>query len=166
MKAKVDEENGDTAKEEASTAEALEPEHEKSSKVEMDFQVMEMSEVPPPDSAEVRAAINVQGEDGQLLAGFAQVDKYDLPSATSLEVKQPCTGELEASAIGLTASSVHASDALVKNSVNGDSNHHIEPAAALEPEVQTKAPVAAEATAPPAAGDGTTDAVVSEPVPQ
>ncbi|KAA0190692.1 hypothetical protein FBUS_06263 [Fasciolopsis buskii] len=180
-KAKVDEENGgklsfqyhhlvDTSKEEASAAEAVEPEHEKSSKDEMDFEVVEKSEVPPPDSAEVRAAITVQGEDGQLLAGFVQVDKDGLPSATSLEVKQPCTEEPEASAISLTTSSVHASDALVENSVNGDSNHHLEPAPALEPDVQTKAPVAAEATAQPilapAAGDGTTDAVVSEPVPQ
>lgn len=53
--------------------------------------------------------------------------------------------------------------------MTGDSNHHPEPAP-LEPEVQTKAPVAAEATVQPilapAAGDGTTDAVVSEPVPQ
>ncbi|CAH8533512.1 unnamed protein product [Schistosoma turkestanicum] len=53
-----------------------------------DFEVVEHSSVPPPDSAEVQAAISVQGEDGQLLVGFVQVNKEDLPAPNSLEIKQ------------------------------------------------------------------------------
>ncbi|XP_018654429.1 hypothetical protein Smp_015530.1 [Schistosoma mansoni] len=53
-----------------------------------DFEVVEHSSVPPPDSAEVKAAISAQGEDGQLLVGFVQVNKEDLPAPNSLETKQ------------------------------------------------------------------------------
>ncbi|THD19134.1 hypothetical protein D915_010140 [Fasciola hepatica] len=169
-KAKVDEENGDVSKDEVTgPQEVVETVHEKPSSKDVDFEVVEKSDVPPPDSAEVRAAISVQGEDGQLLAGFVQVDKDDLPSTTSLEVKQPAAEEPEASTVSTLTSSVIAGDVSVGNTINGNSCH---PESAPEPEsdVQTKVPAAAEVTSQPvlapAAGDGTTDAIVSEPVPQ
>ncbi|THD20900.1 hypothetical protein D915_008103 [Fasciola hepatica] len=90
-KAKVDKENGDASKDEVTGPQkVVDAVNDKPlSKEGVDFEVVEKRDVPPPDSAEVRAAISVQGEDGQLLAGFVQVDKDDLPSTTSLEVKQP-----------------------------------------------------------------------------
>ncbi|VDP78848.1 unnamed protein product [Echinostoma caproni] len=181
-KAKVDEENGgklvlfntilvDAPKNEVPAPEVPAPEHDKpSAKEAMDFEVVEKSDVPPPDSAEVRAAVSVQGEDGQLLVGFVQVDKDDLPSATSVEVKQPTTEEPETQTSNSTAAP-SVTETPVENSVNGDSNHHPEPAPAAEPEVQTKVPaaaadVAAQPVLAPAAGDGTADTIVSDPVQQ
>ncbi|THD26634.1 hypothetical protein D915_002588 [Fasciola hepatica] len=117
----------------------------------------------------MRAAISVQGEDGQFLAGFEQVDKDDLSSTTSLEVKQPAAEEPEASKVSTPTSSAIAGDVSVWNTVNGNSYH---PESAPEPEsdVQTKVSAAAEVTSKPvfapAAGDGSTDAIVSEPFPQ
>ncbi|CAH8617292.1 unnamed protein product [Heterobilharzia americana] len=68
-----------------------------------DFEIVERSSVPPPDSAEVQAAISVQGEDGQLLVGFVQVDREELPAANSLEIKQ-ATMTLECESEKLTCS--------------------------------------------------------------
>ncbi|VEL10613.1 unnamed protein product [Protopolystoma xenopodis] len=53
-----------------------------------DFEVIKKSDVPDPDSDEVKSAISAQGEDGSLLVGFVQVDKSEVLSHDNEEVQK------------------------------------------------------------------------------
>ncbi|CAH8630865.1 unnamed protein product [Schistosoma bovis] len=84
-----------------------------------DFEVVEHSSVPPPDSAEVQAAISAQGDDGQLLVGFVQVNKDELPPSNSLETKQvPAALESCNETVTCGAESVKRTDPNVEPCVN------------------------------------------------
>ncbi|KAH8862562.1 hypothetical protein EWB00_010233 [Schistosoma japonicum] len=84
-----------------------------------DFEIVEHSSVPPPDSAEVQAAISTQGEDGHLLVGFVQVNKEELPAPNSSEIKQ-VSATLESCNATVTCGSecVAKADHIVEPSVN------------------------------------------------
>ncbi|GAA56591.1 hypothetical protein CLF_111158 [Clonorchis sinensis] len=143
----------------------------------VDFEVVEKTDVPAADSAEVEAAVSVQGEDGQLLVGFVQVDKDELPSATSLEVKQVTPSEQPADhVIGRVIEDAPTVHVPSLNSVNGDSKHtaplDVPPTTEqIEPEIHSKLPAiietAVQPSSTPAAGDGAVvDAISPETIPQ
>ncbi|KER19904.1 hypothetical protein X801_02198, partial [Opisthorchis viverrini] len=143
----------------------------------IDFEVVEKTDVPAADSAEVEAAVSVQGEDGQLLVGFVQVDKDELPSATSLEVKQVTPSEQPADHItGRVIEDAPTAHVHSLNSVNGDSKHtaplDVPPTTEqIEPEIHSKLPAiietAVQPSSTPAAGDGAVvDAISPEMIPQ
>ncbi|TGZ64301.1 hypothetical protein CRM22_006428 [Opisthorchis felineus] len=143
----------------------------------VDFEVVEKTDVPAADSAEVEAAVSVQGEDGQLLVGFVQVDKDELPSATSLEIKQVTPSEQPADHVmGRIIEDAPTAHVPSLNSVNGDSKHtaplDVPPATEqIEPEIHSKLPAitetAVQPSSTPAAGDGAiVDAISPETIPQ
>ncbi|VDD83168.1 unnamed protein product [Mesocestoides corti] len=78
---KLDDTKSEATKEVAqeSTKNPLESEHQTAT--DEGFEVVEKSDVPQPDSDDVKSAIAAQGEDGQLLVNFVQVSKDDLPPA-------------------------------------------------------------------------------------
>ena len=47
-----------------------------------------MNDVPAPESKEVTDAVKARGEDGQLLTGYVQVSKDELPAPNSAEIEQ------------------------------------------------------------------------------
>ncbi|VDO57391.1 unnamed protein product [Schistosoma margrebowiei] len=124
-----------------------------------DFEVVEHSSVPPPDSAEVQAAISAQGDDGQLLVGFVQVNKDELPPSNSLETKQvPAALESCNETVTCGAESVKRTDPNVEpyepSKPNGTVHveaHHKTPVPIEEPVIQ---PLVA-----PVTGDIVLDAV-------
>ncbi|KAK4475853.1 hypothetical protein MN116_000653 [Schistosoma mekongi] len=84
-----------------------------------DFEFVEHSSVPPPDSAEVQAAISTQGEDGHLLVGFVQVNKDELPAPNSSEIKQVSdTLESRNATVTCGSESVAKADHIVEPSMN------------------------------------------------
>ncbi|CAL8100504.1 unnamed protein product [Calicophoron daubneyi] len=174
-KTKVDEKPGDEQSVEPKEKVANHPVNEppKEEAAPADFEVVEKSDVPAPDSTEVNAAVSAQGEDGNLLVGFVQVDKEELPSATSLEVKQvtPLKEPEQKPADHVTPATITTEDVLMSNSVNGDS--HDAPTQKSETKepvelVQNKiAPVDDAQTAPAlAAGDSMPNDIASESIPQ
>ncbi|CAH8870389.1 unnamed protein product [Trichobilharzia szidati] len=86
--------------------------------VASDFEIVEHSSVPSADSAEVQAAISVQGEDGQLLVGFVQVDKEELPAANSLEIKQIIASEAESEKLACGLENVPKTETISESAVN------------------------------------------------
>nr|CAH8869866.1 unnamed protein product [Trichobilharzia regenti] len=86
--------------------------------VASDFEIVEHTSVPSADSAEVQAAISVQGEDGQLLVGFVQVDREELPAANSLEIKQIIASEPESEKLACGLENVPKTETISEFAIN------------------------------------------------
>ncbi|CAH8432409.1 unnamed protein product [Dicrocoelium dendriticum] len=146
----------------------------------LDFEVIQETDVPAPNSAEVQAAVSVQGEDGQLLVDFVQVDTSELPSVTSVEVKQPTLIDEPASEPDMPIYeeiSEPVPAPMVNSTFNGGHSHvssnvtddAIQPTDFAEPELQNKLGAVTDApiqfVPAPAAGDFTADVAISETAP-
>ncbi|VDQ09281.1 unnamed protein product [Trichobilharzia regenti] len=139
--------------------------------VASDFEIVEHTSVPSADSAEVQAAISVQGEDGQLLVGFVQVDREELPAANSLEIKQIIASEPESEKLACGLENVPKTETISEfaiNNLNGtvESKELAKANGTVDNETHHKATVSSDQPAvqslvAPAAGD-----IVPEVVPE